>query len=91
MTAMTDDECRAAWAAGFAQQPPILYRYISGTQLSIVRHGVGAVINDRQYTYISATDELIRDDVLAWLTKRRKAEKAEQAQSMPKQVQGQLL
>jgi hypothetical protein len=88
MTAMTIDECRAAWAAGFAEQPPILFREISGMQLSIARHSMGATINGARYTHMPATNELIRDDVLAWLTKRRKAEKA---QSMPQQVQGQLL
>ncbi len=91
MMPMTIDECRAAWAAGFAQQPPILYRKISGTQLSIARHSMGATINGARYTYIPPTDELIRNDVLAWLTKRRKAEKSAQAQSMPQQVQGELL
>jgi hypothetical protein len=75
---MTDDECRAAWADGLPEKPPILYRNISQTQLSIARYSDRADINGQRYIYTEA-DELIRADVLKWLRKRRKAEAQKRA------------
>lgn len=69
---MTNDECRLAWADGMAEQPPILYRNVSQTQLSIARHSGAAIVNGKRYVYTEA-DELIREDVLKWLKKHRKA------------------
>jgi hypothetical protein len=39
---------------------------------SVARHYGGAKYNGSQYTYIPGEDELIRDDVLKFVTKLRK-------------------
>ena len=42
------------------------------TQMSIARHYGGMTLNGEYYTYLPATDELIRDDVRKWLQKQPK-------------------
>jgi hypothetical protein len=61
---------------------PPLYRFVSNTQLSIARYYGSMKINGHHYTYMPATDELIRDDVLkivATMRKNAQKEKAKQA------------
>lgn len=55
----------------------ILYRNVSHGQLSIARYSGGARINGATYTYIDATDELLREDALKELTRMRKNAKKE--------------
>ena len=73
----TDDEVAAlelARAAGeLPSDPPGIIRGVRDTQLSIARHYGGIKFNDHHYTYFPDGDELIRDDVLKWVTKARKA------------------
>lgn len=67
------------WAAVFDKWPgnlALAYNNVSQTQLSIARYYGGIKINGNHYTYMP-TDELIRDDVLKFVTKLRKAKKAE--------------
>jgi hypothetical protein len=40
--------------------------------MSIARHYGGIKYNGQDYLYLPATDELIRDDVFRWLTKRER-------------------
>jgi len=47
------------------------WRDIRFTQLSIARHYGGTNVNGVHYTYIPESDELVRDDVLAMVMKRR--------------------
>lgn len=51
----------------------IAWTGVSHTQLSIARHYGGIVFNGQHYTYMPATDELIRDDVLKLVMKARVA------------------
>ncbi|MFN6251713.1 MAG: hypothetical protein ACK4Y5_06500 [Acetobacteraceae bacterium] len=91
---LSDDENTAlqlAIAAGElpAEPAPAFYR-VSYGQLSIARHYGGIKFGGHTYTHFPAGDQLIRDDVLQWVTKRRKAErKAESDQA--KAAQGDLL
>lgn len=57
-------------------QKAMAYRHVSQTQLIIARHHGGITTNNRHYTYFPETDELIRDDVLAAVTKLRKQKQA---------------
>ena len=45
---------------------------VSCSQMSIARHYGGIKYNGQDYLYLPATDELIRDDVFRWLTKRER-------------------
>lgn len=46
---MTNDECREAWAAGFAEDPPILFHDCSQTHLSIAR--LSRIVTFNGHTY----------------------------------------
>ena len=46
---------------------------VSRTQFSVARHYGGIKYNGSDYTYLPATDELIRDDVLKWRAENAKA------------------
>ena len=46
---------------------------VSMTQLSIARHYGGIKFNGDHYTYFADTDELVRDDVLKWQRKQKRA------------------
>lgn len=46
---------------------------VSMTQLSIARHYGCIRYNGDQYTYFPDTDELVRDDVLKWQRKQKRA------------------
>lgn len=72
---ITAEEREAILADGlFAVGPPVLMGGVSRSQFSIARYYGGIMLNGYQYTYKFDTDELIREDLLKWLTKRRKAE-----------------
>jgi hypothetical protein len=46
------------------------------TQLSIARHYGGAKVQGKHFVYNPADDSLIREDVVKWIAKKRKAAKA---------------
>ena len=52
-----------------------MIRGVSQTQFSIARYYGGVVFKGMHYTYLPATDELIRADVAKWLAKYRRTEK----------------
>jgi len=52
------------------QKTPHGIRFVSMTQLSLARHYGGIFYNGEEYTYLPATDELIRRDVHKWARKR---------------------
>lgn len=68
----------------------LVIRDVCNTQLSVARHYGAIKINGRHYTYFPPGDELIRDDVLKWLTKLRKAA-AKATKAEAKAAQGALL
>ena len=71
-TYFTADEA-AAIEAGFPDDGvPIMYCDVSYSQLSLARHAGGAMVHGRRFTYVTATDELIRDDLLKWIERRRR-------------------
>lgn len=69
---LSEPELQALQASTLHRDTPFLIRYVSQTQFSIARHYGGAKYNGSDYTYIPTTDELIRDDVLKFVTTLRK-------------------
>jgi len=57
------------------RKTPFAIQWVSQTQFSIARHYGGIKFNGFGYIYFPEHDELIRDDVLGWLKKHRKAQK----------------
>ena len=74
MSHLTDDELTAMQASDLPREPYFIIRGVSQTQFSIARRYGRCKFNGSDYTYVDDTDELIRDDVMAWLATRRKAE-----------------
>ena len=68
----------------------LVIRDVCNTQLSVARHYGAITINGRHYTYFPPGDELIRDDVLKWVTKLRKVAAKVEAKAA-KAAQGTLL
>jgi hypothetical protein len=64
------DELKAKFGASVA------YSNVSMSQLSIARHYGGATVQGKHFVYNPADDSLIRDDVVKWIAKKRKAAKA---------------
>lgn len=57
------------------RRTPYGMKGVSVGYFSIARYYGGATLNGDSYIYFSDTDELVRDDVLAWKKKRDKAAK----------------
>lgn len=62
-------------ACGLHRRTPYGMTNVSMTQLSIARHYGGCKYQGESYTYLPHTDELIRDDVLKWQRKHKRAAK----------------
>ena len=62
-------------ACGLHRRTPYGMTNVSMTQLSIARHYGGCTYQGDSYTYLPHTDELIRDDVLNWQRKQKRAAK----------------
>jgi hypothetical protein len=86
-TTYTPEEMAAINASGLDFQfGPAVIRNVSKSQLSIARMYGGAHVFSHHYTYNPAADELIRDDVLKWMAKRKREErKARVAEGQEKQ------
>jgi hypothetical protein len=52
---------------------PYVINGVMNTQFSIARFYGGVKFNDHHYFYDADHDQLVRGDVLAWITKQRKA------------------
>lgn len=61
---------------GLHRGTPYAVQNVSYSQLSIARHTGCIRFNGDLYTYFPDTDELIRNDVLAWMRKRDRLENA---------------
>lgn len=70
MSFLTDDEVQAIQT--LPRETPYLIRDVSMGYFSIARYYGAANYNGQRYTYYDETDELIRDDVLAFVLKLRK-------------------
>jgi hypothetical protein len=62
--------------AKFGASASVAYANVSMTQLSIARHYGGAKVQGKHFVYNPADDSLIREDVVKWIAKKRKAAKA---------------
>lgn len=76
---VTQAEIDAINASNLKRTTPFLIRSVSQTQFSIARYFGGANFNGARYTYLDDSDELIRDDVLKFVTKLRKPKKTKKA------------
>ena len=60
--------------AKFGTDASVAYANVSMTQLSIARHYGGAKVQGKQFVYNPTDDSLIREDVVKWIAKQKKAE-----------------
>jgi hypothetical protein len=58
------------------KRTPYVMHNVSAGQLSIARHSGLIMFNGETYIYFAEFDELVRDDVLAFVHKRRRAAEA---------------
>lgn len=72
---MTEAEIDALQATKLDRATPFAISGVSHSQLSVARHYGGCKFQGRHYVYIPDTDELLRDDVVRWLAKHRKAQR----------------
>jgi hypothetical protein len=82
---MTEAEIDALQATNLDRGTPFAIGGVSQSQLSITRHYGGCKFQGRNYSYFPMSDELLRDDVVKWLAKHRKAQKKVGADNTPKQ------
>jgi phosphotransferase system IIB component len=60
----------------FGVDANIAYAGVSMTQLSIARHYGGCKVQGKQFVYNPLDDSLIREDIVKWIAKRKKAAKS---------------
>ena len=72
MSYITDAEVEALQSSKLNRDTPFAIRGVTQTQFSIARYYGGCKFNGAHYTYFAESDELVRDDVLKFVTKRRK-------------------
>lgn len=82
------DEIDAMNASKLSRETPFMILGVSDTQFSIARFYGAAIFNGSHYTYLSDTDELIRDDVLKFVMKLRKPKKVKRAAVIPESGSG---
>jgi hypothetical protein len=58
----------------FGANESVAYANVSNTQLSIARHFGGCNVSGKYFVYNATDDSLIREDVVKWITKRKKKE-----------------
>lgn len=87
MSHLTPEELDALQTSKLPRDTPYLIQGVSHGMFSIARHYGGAKYNGKFYSYVPTTDELIREDVVKWLAKRRTAaKKAGKAAAEAKQL-----
>ncbi|MCR9292070.1 MAG: hypothetical protein NXI32_05080 [bacterium] len=57
----------------FGADANIAYANITRTQLSVARHYGGATVQGKHFIYNPEDDSLIREDVVQWIVKQKKA------------------
>ncbi len=70
MSYLTEAEVEAIQHLG--RDTPYCISNASMSQFSVARHFGACTFNGHSYTYMATSDELIRDDVLRFVTKMRK-------------------
>ena len=70
---LTQTEIESLNASDLSQETPFTIQGVSYSQFSISRHYGACVFNGARYTYLADCDELVRDDVLEFVEKRRKS------------------
>jgi len=69
---LSEAEVTALQFSDLDRAAPFLIRGVTEGIFSVARYYGGAKYNGASYTYVPATDELIRDDVLKFVAKLRK-------------------
>jgi hypothetical protein len=77
MSWLTEQEEADLMLSGLSQSTPFCIRGVSNTQLSVARHFGACTYQGESYSYIPPTDELVRRDVVTWISKQRKAAERE--------------
>ena len=70
MSRLSQDEIDALQTSGLHTKTPFMMRGVGSGMFCVARFYGRAVFNGDNYTYFYESDELVRDDVLAWLAKR---------------------
>jgi hypothetical protein len=68
---ITEDQITLLDLSGLHRRAPFLIDGVLNSQFSITRFYGGIRFNGEHYTYLPGADQLVRDDVLAWLKKNR--------------------
>lgn len=87
-SALSAAELLALQFAGLpvVEHAPFIIQPVTGSIFSTCRNAGGATVQGYAYTYVSAFDELIREDVLRWL-KAHRGEDARRQKALAKSVQ----
>ena len=72
MSYLTESEIDALQLTDLSRAAPFMIVRVKTTQFSVARHYGGATFNGWHYTYIPITDELVRDDVVKWVQRKRR-------------------
>lgn len=72
---LTESDIAALQVSKLPRKTPFAISGVMNTQLSIARFYGGINYNGEGYTYMPDGDELIRNDVLAFVTKLRKKQR----------------
>lgn len=72
MSYLTESELEALQLTDLSRAAPFLIGHVKSGYFSVARHNMGAVIQGWHYTYIPASDELVRDDVIKWVQRKRR-------------------
>ena len=64
------------------RRSPYVITHVSQTQFSVSRYYGGCTYRSESYTYLPHTDELIRDDVLRWMQKKRQSKAKVETKSL---------
>lgn len=69
---LTPDEINLLQTTSLSRATPFVIRGVSESQFSIARYYGGIRLDGASYTYEPTTDELIRNDVLTLIERRRR-------------------
>ena len=83
---MTEKEIDALQETKLDRATPFAISGVSNTQLSVARYFGGCKFQGRNYLYLPETDELLRDDVVKWLKKYRKAQEVDDLVAVDRQT-----
>jgi hypothetical protein len=71
MHKITNDQIALLDLSGLHRRAPFLIDGVLNSQFSIARFYGGIWYNGMHYTYLPGADQLVRNDVLAWLKKNQ--------------------